>query len=366
MSADAPVGREAAATGHTAQDWLLLLAISVPVTLLLLWASLPAALLLGPMLAGMALAARGRTVEMPAVPFLVAQGVVGCLMVRGMPLEVFAQMLHTWPLFLSAVLGVIVAACALGWLLTRWQVLGGTTAIWGAFPGAAMTMTLMAESFGADIRLVAFMQYLRVVMVAALASVVARFVMAGSSAHLPPMVFFPAVHAQALIETLLLAAGGALLGRWLAIPAGALLLPMGLGLALKGAGLISIELPPWLLALAYALLGWSIGLRFSREILLHALRALPAVAGAILALIVACGLMGLALVKLAGVDPLTAYLATSPGGADSVAIIAAATPVDVPFVMTMQTVRFLVVLLAGPALARRLARAAQPGARKAL
>jgi len=54
------------------------------------------------------------------------------------------------------------------------------------------------------------------------------------------------------------------------------------------------------------------------------------------------------------VDPLTAYLATSPGGADSVAIISASTPVDVPFVMAMQMSRFLIILFLGPALARLL------------
>ena len=46
---------------------------------------------------------------------------------------------------------------------------------------------------------------------------------------------------------------------------------------------------------------------------------------------------------VAGVDPLTAYLATSPGGSDSIAIIAASTNVDVSFVMAMQTVRMLAV-----------------------
>ena len=61
------------------------------------------------------------------------------------------------------------------------------------------------------------------------------------------------------------------------------------------------------------------------------------------------------LVWLAGVDPLTAYLATSPGGADSVAIIAANSAVDVPFVMAMQAGRLLVVTLTGPALARYIA-----------
>ena len=46
-----------------------------------------------------------------------------------------------------------------------------------------------------------------------------------------------------------------------------------------------------------------------------------------------------------GIDPLTAYLATSPGGMDSVAIIAAASDrVDISFVMALQTARFLIVL----------------------
>ena len=62
----------------------------------------------------------------------------------------------------------------------------------------------------------------------------------------------------------------------------------------------------------------------------------------------------------AGIDPLTAYLATSPGGADSVAIIAASSHVDVPFVMALQTGRFLVVLLIGPRLARFVARRVGP------
>ncbi len=61
--------------------------------------------------------------------------------------------------------------------------------------------------------------------------------------------------------------------------------------------------------------------------------------------------------KLAGIDPLTAYLATSPGGADSVAIIAASSgQVDLSFVMAMQTARLVVVLALGPFIARWLGR----------
>jgi uncharacterized membrane protein AbrB (regulator of aidB expression) len=58
---------------------------------------------------------------------------------------------------------------------------------------------------------------------------------------------------------------------------------------------------------------------------------------------------------MVGIDPLTAYLATSPGGMDSAAIVGASTKVDLSFVMALQTVRFMVVLLVGPALSRFVA-----------
>jgi uncharacterized membrane protein AbrB (regulator of aidB expression) len=55
------------------------------------------------------------------------------------------------------------------------------------------------------------------------------------------------------------------------------------------------------------------------------------------------------------VDALTAYLATTPGGIDVAAIIATDSDVDVPFVLSMQFARILLVLATGPSLARFLA-----------
>jgi hypothetical protein len=72
-------------------------------------------------------------------------------------------------------------------------------------------------------------------------------------------------------------------------------------------------------------------------------------------LIAFCGGLAFALVEVFDIDPLTAYLATSPGGADSVAIIAASTNVDVGFVMAQQIARFMLVLIIGPALSRFVA-----------
>jgi membrane AbrB-like protein len=319
---------------------------------------IPAALLLGPLVAGVIVGTNGGTVRVPRLPYLGAQAIVGCLIARVITADILHTFLSDWPLFLGVVFAIIVASSALGYLMSRWRILPGTTAVWGSSPGAASAMMLMAEAFGADARLVAFMQYLRVVFVAVAASLIARFWVTepgAGSGVVQQIVWFGPIDWLPFAETLLLAGVGGWLGVRLRIPAGAMLMPMVVGIVLHVSGLIAIELPEWLLALSYALLGWNIGLGFTRSIIVHATRALPQIVLSTLALMAFCGGLAYLLSKALGIDPLTAYLATSPGGMDSVAIIAASTKVDVPFVMALQTVRFLVVLFIGPPLARLIA-----------
>jgi membrane AbrB-like protein len=179
---------------------------------------------------------------------------------------------------------------------------------------------------------------------------------AADGAEPPPLNLFPEVDWPAFAATAAFAAVCAYCVVRFRIQGGTILLPLFLGAVLQGVGLLKIELPMWMLAIAYALIGWSIGLRFTRSIIKHAARAFLRVSGSILLLMGLCGCMAFALHVFAGVDPLTAYLATSPGGADSVAIIAASSDVDVPFVMAMQTGRLLIIVLIGPMLARFIAR----------
>ncbi|WP_342629328.1 AbrB family transcriptional regulator [Nguyenibacter vanlangensis] len=332
-------------------------ALTVAVVCLLMMLHLPAALLMGAIGAGILQALLEGSVRVAPLPFALAQGIVGCMIGRGLRPSILHEVARNWPLFLGGVLFAIVAGIVLGWMLMRLRVLPGTTALWGISPGAATAMVLMADAFGADSRLVAFMQYMRVLCVALTASIVARW-WGVDMGHRPPVIWFPPLPVPQFAATLGLIGGGVVLARRLAVPAGALLLPLVLGVAAQDGGGLAIILPPWLLAVAYVLVGWSIGLRFTRPILRHAARAAPRVLAAIAALIVLCGGMGWVLARLAGIDPLTAYLATSPGGADSVAIIAASSPVDLAFVMAMQLVRFVVVVAVTPALTRFLARRA--------
>lgn len=339
--------------------WPLLFCLSLALALLLDHAGLPAALLMGPMATAIAFAAAGATLKLPALPYQGAQGVIGCLVARAVTPEIVHTVAADFPLFLAVVLVTLAASSLLGWAMSRWRVLPGSTAVWGSSPGGATAMMLMAEAFGADPRLVAFMQYLRIVFVALTAALISRFWI-GTGGDAVATVWFPPVDGPALALTLLLAFGGAALARRLPIPAGGFLVPMVVGAVLHALGLLKIELPEWLLAASYALVGWKIGLGFTRAILRSASRALGHVVLSILALIAFCGAIAALLTQVLGIDPLTAYLATSPGGMDSIAIIASSSKADLSFVMALQTMRLIIVVLLGPAIARLVARHAPP------
>jgi len=106
---------------------------------------------------------------------------------------------------------------------------------------------------------------------------------------------------------------------------------------------------------AFAVIGVQVGLRFTARSVREAGRVLPAALVAIGVLIGACSLLGLALAPLAHVSRLDAYLATTPGGLYAVLATAVGAGANTTFVLSVQVLRLLIMLLAAPTLARRLA-----------
>src|ERR1700722_6978960 len=220
--------------------WGVLIALSVRFAALLTWARLPPALLLGSMLAGILVENGGAGILEPQLPFCFALGIIGCMIARVLTSTILHSFLHQWPLLLGISFSVIVASCLLGWLISRFRILPETTAIWGLLAGAASAMMVMADAYGADARLVAFMQYVRVVMVAIVASIIARlWVHAPAVAAAAPEVWFAPIHALPLMETLVLVVAAVVLGPVSRIPAGTLLIPILVGAVLQINGLVS-------------------------------------------------------------------------------------------------------------------------------
>lgn len=350
----APDPREADPLRRKPLAWMLLVVVSALLAFLFDRIGLPAALLLGPMLAAALFALRGQTLRLAQPPYLLAQALIGTMAAGAVSGGIVPTFLTHWPWIIAIVLTVIAASTLSGFVLSRLKILPGTTAIWGSSAGAATSMLVMADAYGADIRLVAFMQYLRVVFVAGAAALVARFWAETGSAD-SAIDWLTPLPAGPFAMTLAVAAIGALAGRALRLPAGLFMGPFILTAILSSTGYLHVVLPELLMALCYALLGWRIGLGFTRDIIVHARRALMPTIGSILFLMAISAGLATLLTIYAGIDPLTAYLATSPGGLDSIAIIAAHSNVDLAFVMALQTARLLLIMACGPLIARFIA-----------
>jgi uncharacterized protein len=337
--------------------WFALLTLSAAIFAGWSALRLPAALLLGPMIGAIVLGVNGVKLQVPRLPYLGAQALIAAMVAGSITRSILVTFTDQYWLFCGVIFGTLLGAAGIGWLISRTGLIPGATAVYGTSPGAANAMVILGEAEGADARLVAFMQYSRVLLVALAAALVARFWAHVGNAHAPAAPWFGPVPWGHLGMVLILALLAQQFARMLRLQAWALLGPMILLSALHAAGWLQIDLPRWLLAAAYACLGWHVGLGFRRDALIHAGRAMPVVIAAALSLMGFCVALAWCLVKFTGTDALTAYLATSPGGFDSIAIIASSTPqVDMPLVLALQSVRLVCVIGLAPPITRFVVR----------
>ncbi|WP_236237893.1 AbrB family transcriptional regulator [Pseudomonas faucium] len=337
-------------------QWLALLLCAGAAGQALHALAVPAGLFLGPMLVAIVFAVCGARLSLHRQVFRFGQGCVGLLVAHSVSWAVLVSMAQSWHLMLLATLITVLLSALVGLGTVRLGGIPGSTAAWGTAPGAASAMVSMAEENGADGRVVATMQYVRVVCVVMVGSLVSHLLGAtpgaapAASAALVPV-------ATPWLDTLLSLAVvliGLVVGK--RMPAGALLMPLLLGAALQLSGLLTIHLPEPLLAFAYAAIGCYIGLRFDRQTVRYVWKRLPTMIAGALALIMLCAVCAWGLAWAMGVDFLSMYLATSPGGLDAMAIIAVESHADVGLVLAMQTLRLFGVILTGAFCARQIIR----------
>jgi uncharacterized protein len=339
--------------------WALLAVASVGAGFLAQAGHVPAAWLIGPMFVAIVVAIGGFGRTLPRWTLAAPQGVIAVTIAQVFTLPVLGEVLRDWFPILIVVVATVVAAGTASWLLARYSPISAATAAWGSSPGASVTMISLSAEFGADPRVVAFMQYLRITLVVLTASTVAHVALLHSPALAAPPA--PGTHPFELVpsaETFAFAVAAAFGGRYSRVPGGQFLFPLIAGAALHLAGILPIDVPWWLLDAAYLAVGWTIGLAYTRQILLFVLRVLPTLLVSTIVLLAMCALGGVLLVVLVHVDPLTAYLATTPGGLDSVSIIALGSGANVPLILAIQTLRLFAVVASGPPLAKLIGRIA--------
>src|SRR4051794_16597951 len=336
--------------------WIILGALTAVLAVGLGTAGMASPTLFAALVVGLvaALALPSARLELPAYAFVAAQALVGVTIGAYLRSDALRALAGAWlPVLVvsAATLGLSIAA---GWALARWTELDRPTATLGMIAGGASGIVTMSDDLGADDRLVAFMQSVRVLVVVLLTPLTVAIAGGGGGGH--TQAAGPAfAHPRDWLLTLLIAPLGALAARRLGVPAGTLLGPMVLSGALTLAG-VDFVLPPVLRELSFALIGLQVGLRFTLETIKRLGRLFLPVLGAVMGLLAGCFVLGLGLVLTTDVSLRDAYLATTPGGLYAVLAIAFGAGANTTFILGVQTLRLLVAVLLAPLAVRRMIR----------
>jgi len=325
--------------------------------LLLDTTGLPSSYLFAALLIGLAIAL-ARPGELAVAPnvFRAAQAVAGVSLGAYLQSDALRALASSWLPVALVSLATLALSLLCGSVLMRITPLDPPTAALGMIAGGASGIVGMSGELGADDRLVAFMQYLRVLVVVLLTPIgIALFFPGphhGGGGHLPPAggTFGDPVD---WVLTVALAVAGGVAGVRARITAGVLLVPMLLTGALVLTGVLGeLAVPPLLNQAAFSLIGLRVGLSFTMSTVRLLGRVTVPVLGMIAFLLVAS--FGLA-VLLAATTPATlldAYLATTPGGLYAVLAVAFGAGANTTFIVAVQTLRIIAMVLLAPVAVR--------------
>ncbi|WP_154677359.1 AbrB family transcriptional regulator [Parafrankia discariae] len=320
--------------------------------------SIPAPQLVVSLAVGAALALTGLVRrQLPTAAGRSSQAVLGALMGSYLvPSQLASAAGRALPLAVVTVATVAVCVGA-AVLIARRTRTRPVDAVLGLIPGGSAAIVAYSEDLGADSRVVAFAQYLRVGLVALSAPMVVLALNGPATGGGGPGSFPDLAHPvdsshqlAGLATLLVICAAGSRVGRGARLPAPSLLGPMLVAAVVLATGIAPGFAPAGPLQdVVWVLVGLEVGLRFTRPAVRHIGRLMPHLLGGIVLVCLACAGFAWILAAVAGVPFLEAYLATTPGGINAVLATAAATHTDVPVVAVVQSLRlFLIVLLTPP------------------
>ncbi len=111
-------------------QWGMLCVLSLLLSIGFLALHLPAALLLGPMIAGIIFSMHGVTLQLPRSAFLAAQAILGCMIAQNLTGSILTTLAVNWPIVLAILLVTLLSSAIVGWLLVRYSSLPGNTGAW--------------------------------------------------------------------------------------------------------------------------------------------------------------------------------------------------------------------------------------------
>lgn len=308
----------------------------------------PLAWMLGPMVVNIIASVRGAPVLVPHGVRVVTLCIIGVFLGGSFSPDLLARA-GEWTLSLSLMIVFIpLITLVAGLYYVRVAGFDRSTAMFSSAPGTLTAMVIIGGDSGADERMIALTQGLRVVLLVFLMPLVVTLVLSagpGSASVLPEGGPFEVTDLVLLCVAALVGLG---LARTFKLPASAMTGAMLTSAALYLSGVVSWRPPDAVLWVCLWVLGSAIGSRFS-TVTAATFYRVGKHAIAVTALVMTVSAVFAALVSmLLGVPFLTALLSFSPGGVAEMCLIAIAFDIDPAFVAVHHLARIVILITAAP------------------
>jgi hypothetical protein len=321
----------------------------------------PAGLVSGALLTVAAVALMGRPMTVPPPLAHVISVLVGI----SLGAVVTPETLHgivAFPLSIAVLTGatvcMIMATTAYLRLVHGWD---AQSAVLGASPGALAQVMTLAADCGADLRAIAIVQVMRVVLLTVgIPTGLALFGLSASGVGAPGAVAAAGGALAKLAILVVVSTATAFAMLKLRLPGGLIFGAMiGSGF-LHGGGFIQSALPSWLVSVAVIGVGAVTGSRFANTDPRTLLRYLGAALGSFAVAITIAFCFVLLLTTLLSVRVADAVVAFAPGAQDTMMVLALSLHLDPIFVGAHHLARFVLVSLSLPFLLRRARKTLPP------
>jgi membrane AbrB-like protein len=316
---------------------------------------MPAGLVSGSILAVAGAALAGRPAKVPLWLARICFVLVGMLLGAVVTPETLRGVV-TWPLSIAllaiSTVGTTIAATLYLRFAHRWDTL---SALLGASPGSMAQVIVLAAEFGGDLRGIAIVQTVRVLVVAiGLPGGLALFGLAAAGVIIVPGPPLSSSLGELALIAFVSTLGAIVMAR-IRVPGGILFGAMAGSALLHGTGYVHAVLPWWLGSSAVVILGALVGSRFAnstpRMLLAYLWAALGSAA-------VAIGVATFFVLIVTHYLPFRAadvVIAFAPGAQDTMMVLALALRLDPVYVGAHHLVRWLIVTFTVAVGARRLA-----------
>lgn len=324
------------------------LALAAAGGLLFLWLTIPLPFMLGSMFCVMGAALAGLPVTAPQAIRPPMSVVIGAMLGTAFSPAVL-QTLSAWVVPLAGLAVFVAVAAVLCVLLFRR--IGGMdlrTAYFAGMPGGLVDMVALADHYGADVRKVALIHSLRILLIVFSVPLLVEW-LSGSriGAVAPDQVSIRDVGADFWLWFPPTCVLGGLAGWLFRLPAKYIVGPMIVSAAVHLAGWTDYKLPFEMVIVAQVVIGATIGARFvgaPRSLVMSVLPVTLVSAAILLAL---TWIFAQVLSGMTGISAITILLSYSPGGFAEMGMVAVALGIETAFVATHHVVRIALVGLGG-------------------